>query len=109
MASAAAALLSKLALRDQRLGMGPLASFLVQGLCAERNACADPANASRTQLFDPALLDGTPILDIKPYLPNIDAWPDAGHGWLEPYLRAGIVPRLKKPYRPPAVRRRSEE
>jgi tRNA-Thr(GGU) m(6)t(6)A37 methyltransferase TsaA len=47
------------------------------------------------------LLDGTPLLDLKPYVPNIDAWPDAGHGWLEPYLQAGIEPRLKKPYRPP--------
>jgi tRNA-Thr(GGU) m(6)t(6)A37 methyltransferase TsaA len=47
------------------------------------------------------LLDGTPILDIKPYLPSIDAWPDAGHGWLGEYLTAGIEPRLKKPYRPP--------
>lgn len=46
------------------------------------------------------LLDETPILDIKPYLPIVDAWPDAGHGWLEPYLEAGIEPRLKKPYRP---------
>ena len=46
------------------------------------------------------LLDGTPIVDIKPYIPNIDAWPDAGHGWLEPFLEAGIEPRLKKPYRP---------
>ena len=46
------------------------------------------------------LLDGTPILDLKPYLPMIDAWPDAGHGWLEPYLEAGVQPKLKKPYRP---------
>ena len=46
------------------------------------------------------LLDHTPILDIKPYIPMIDAWPDAGHGWLEPYLQAGIEPKLKKPYRP---------
>lgn len=46
------------------------------------------------------LLDGTPLLDIKPYLPSIDAWPDAGHGWLTPYLEAGIEPRLRKPYRP---------
>jgi tRNA-Thr(GGU) m(6)t(6)A37 methyltransferase TsaA len=46
------------------------------------------------------LLDETPILDVKPYLPMVDAWPDAGHGWLEPYLEAGIEPRLKKPYRP---------
>jgi len=47
------------------------------------------------------LLDQTPVLDIKPYLPFVDAFPDAGHGWLEPYLRAGIEPRLKKQYREP--------
>lgn len=47
------------------------------------------------------LLDGTPILDVKPYLPLVDAFPDAGHGWLEPYLEAGVEPRLRKPYRPP--------
>lgn len=47
------------------------------------------------------LLDGTPILDLKPYLATIDAWPDAGNGWLDPFLEAGIEPRLKKPYRPP--------
>jgi len=46
------------------------------------------------------LLDDTPIIDIKPYLPMVDAWPNAGHGWLEQYLQAGIDPRLKKPYRP---------
>lgn len=28
------------------------------------------------------LLDGTPILDIKPYLSNVDAFPDASLGWL---------------------------
>lgn len=47
------------------------------------------------------LLDGTPVIDIKPYLASVDAWPEAGHGWLEPYLEAGIEPRLRKPYRPP--------
>jgi tRNA (Thr-GGU) A37 N-methylase len=47
------------------------------------------------------LLDGTPVIDIKPYLASVDAWPDSGHGWLEPYLEAGIEPRLRKPYRPP--------
>jgi tRNA-Thr(GGU) m(6)t(6)A37 methyltransferase TsaA len=50
------------------------------------------------------LLDETPLLDIKPYLPMIDAWPDAGHGWLSEYLDAGVEPRLKKPYRPPRDR-----
>jgi tRNA-Thr(GGU) m(6)t(6)A37 methyltransferase TsaA len=29
------------------------------------------------------LLDGTPILDIKPYIPYADSRPDADHGWLE--------------------------
>jgi tRNA-Thr(GGU) m(6)t(6)A37 methyltransferase TsaA len=29
------------------------------------------------------LLDGTPVLDVKPYVPYTDAIPDAGHGWLD--------------------------
>lgn len=29
------------------------------------------------------LLDGTPILDIKPYIPYADAFPEAKVGWLE--------------------------
>lgn len=28
------------------------------------------------------LVDGTPILDIKPYIPTVDAFPDASLGWL---------------------------
>lgn len=28
------------------------------------------------------LLDGTPLLDVKPYVPYCDAIPDASHGWL---------------------------
>ena len=27
------------------------------------------------------LLDGTPVLDIKPYVPGVDAFPDARAGW----------------------------
>lgn len=30
------------------------------------------------------LLDGTPVLDIKPYIPYADSRSDANHGWLEP-------------------------
>ncbi len=29
------------------------------------------------------LLDGTPVLDIKPYIPKIDAIPNARAGWFE--------------------------
>ncbi len=32
---------------------------------------------------NPDLLDGTPILDIKPYLPYAEAFPDSRSGWLE--------------------------
>jgi tRNA-Thr(GGU) m(6)t(6)A37 methyltransferase TsaA len=32
---------------------------------------------------DVDLVDGTPILDIKPYVPYADALPDASNGWLE--------------------------
>jgi tRNA-Thr(GGU) m(6)t(6)A37 methyltransferase TsaA len=28
------------------------------------------------------LIDGTPILDIKPYIPSVDSFPDAKIGWL---------------------------
>ncbi len=28
------------------------------------------------------ILDGTPLLDIKPYVPAFDSFPDAGSGWL---------------------------
>ncbi len=29
------------------------------------------------------MLDGTPLLDIKPYLPQIDAFPNSQAGWCE--------------------------
>ena len=32
---------------------------------------------------DVDILDGTPLLDIKPYVPAFDAYPDATAGWLE--------------------------
>ena len=37
----------------------------------------------RIEVSDHDLLDGTPILDIKPYLPYADSFPDATTGWLE--------------------------
>ena len=49
------------------------------------------------------LLDGTPVLDLKPYLPEADSFPEAGHGWLDAFRDAGIEPRLKKPYQPPST------
>jgi tRNA-Thr(GGU) m(6)t(6)A37 methyltransferase TsaA len=35
------------------------------------------------------LLDGTPILDIKPYLPSYDSYPEEREGWLETLEESG--------------------
>jgi tRNA-Thr(GGU) m(6)t(6)A37 methyltransferase TsaA len=40
------------------------------------------------------VLDGTPLLDIKPYIPRFDSVPDASEGWL-----AGRPERPKPPGR----------
>jgi tRNA (adenine37-N6)-methyltransferase len=43
------------------------------------------------------VLDGTPLLDIKPYVPEFDAKPDARAGWYENHPAGGrvtqVVPR----------------
>lgn len=41
------------------------------------------------------LLDGTPVLDVKPYLPYADAFPDSAAGWTEvqePEYRVEFTP-----------------
>mgnify|MGYP000291763786 CR=1 FL=1 len=35
-------------------------------------------------------LDGSPVLDIKPYLPAVDAFPDASMGWLKGRLDLSV-------------------
>ncbi len=29
------------------------------------------------------MVDGTPLLDIKPYVPRFDCWPEASAGWMK--------------------------
>jgi tRNA-Thr(GGU) m(6)t(6)A37 methyltransferase TsaA len=36
---------------------------------------------------DVDILDGTPLLDLKPYVPAFDAYPAASAGWLEHTMR----------------------
>jgi tRNA (adenine37-N6)-methyltransferase len=43
----------------------------------------DRIDGLRVHVRDIDLLDGTPVLDIKPYVPYADAHPDSGSGWLE--------------------------
>lgn len=38
------------------------------------------------------MLDGTPVLDIKPYVAYADAHPTAGNGWLEDEQSSGAAP-----------------
>lgn len=50
------------ALNRGALRVGPLASFILHGLLKERPLYVDPANASRTQLWNPATRDWSPEL-----------------------------------------------
>jgi tRNA (adenine37-N6)-methyltransferase len=45
------------------------------------------------------LLDGTPILDIKPYVPYADAFPDSKAGWIDEIADGApqIAKRAPKP------------
>jgi tRNA-Thr(GGU) m(6)t(6)A37 methyltransferase TsaA len=42
---------------------------------------------------DVDMLDGTPVLDIKPYVAYTDSIPDARHGWLADEAPAAAAPR----------------
>ena len=51
------------------------------------------------------LLDGTPVLDIKPYVPAYDSFPDAAAGWIDavdalvaapPAFRVAIAPKARE-------------
>ena len=55
--------------RPNRLGMSCVRLLGVEGL--------------RIFVGESDLLDRTPVLDIKPYIPKADAFPDARTGWLE--------------------------
>jgi len=37
----------------------------------------------RLRVAELDILDGAPLLDIKPYSPRFDAWPEAKAGWLD--------------------------
>jgi tRNA-Thr(GGU) m(6)t(6)A37 methyltransferase TsaA len=43
------------------------------------------------------LLDGTPVLDLKPYIPDYDAPPGASRGWLDGLTDPGPDHRLPDP------------
>ena len=42
------------------------------------------------------ILDGTPVLDIKPYVKQFDSRPDAVSGWIEEHFKYGKAPEQTK-------------
>ena len=40
-------------------------------------------DGNRLKVAELDILDGTPLLDIKPYAPRFDAYPDSRTGWLK--------------------------
>lgn len=52
------------------------------GLSCVRLLKVDEA-AGMLQVADVDMLDGTPLLDVKPYVPRMDSHPNAKAGWLD--------------------------
>jgi hypothetical protein len=48
-----------------------------------RCAASIPEDGVRLQLAGADLLDGTPVLDIKPYIPFVEAHPEARGGFVD--------------------------
>jgi tRNA (adenine37-N6)-methyltransferase len=79
---------------DFRAKVVPYRDTLERGLFATRAPCRpNPIGLSVVRLLgrdgnvlrvaDVDLLDGTPVLDIKPYVPVVDAHPSARAGWYD--------------------------
>ena len=77
-----------------QLTVTPFLDSQVHGIFATRAPCRPNAigisvvrlagiNGRILAIEDVDILDGTPLLDIKPYVPVFDAYPDSKSGWLE--------------------------
>jgi len=79
---------------DYRPSVVPYRDDRPHGLFATRSPCRpNPIGISSLRLLavsgatlrvaDLDILDGSPVLDVKPYVPEFDAYPEARAGWLE--------------------------
>jgi tRNA-Thr(GGU) m(6)t(6)A37 methyltransferase TsaA len=77
-----------------RMRVSPFLDSRERGLFATRAPCRpNPIGISCVRLLaiegnvlrvsEVDIVDGTPLLDIKPYVPRFDAYPNARAGWLE--------------------------
>lgn len=80
--------------RPARMGVVPYRDTVERGLFATRApARPNPIGLSAVRLRSIVgnvlhvgeldILDGTPLLDIKPYIPLYDSFPTAAYGWME--------------------------
>ena len=42
------------------------------------------------------ILDGTPLLDIKPYVSHFDSRENVKNGWLDKHFKNGNIPKRTK-------------
>ncbi|OPY35521.1 MAG: S-adenosyl-L-methionine-binding protein [Methanoregula sp. PtaU1.Bin051] len=81
-----------------QLTVTPFLDTATHGIFATRAPCRpNPVGLSIVRLTgrngltlfieDVDILDGTPLLDIKPYVPKFDSYPDSKSGWLETNAR----------------------
>jgi len=59
--------------------------------CVELTGVEQTADGAVLQIRGADLVDGTPILDIKPYLPYCDSRPDAKGGWTDGLESAALT------------------
>jgi len=61
--------------------------------CVRLIAVGADAAGPVLEVADIDVLDGTPLLDIKPYVPEFDAFPGSRAGWLDDAARTADSPR----------------
>ena len=59
------------------------------------------AAAGRIGVLGLDLLDGTPVLDVKPYVPPFDSFPEARYGWIEEMSDGDALGADRLDYWPP--------
>ena len=96
--------------REARLLVKPFLQDVERGLFATRAPCRpNPIGLSIVRLCgvegnvllleDVDMLDGTPLLDIKPYIPRFDLRADARSGWQEQVDEESARRRGRRGYR----------
>ena len=87
---------------ETKLIVKPFRDNVLRGLFSTRTPCRpNPIGLSAVRLLrieetklyvaDIDVLDGTPLLDIKPYIPEFDSFEDSRCGWMQ-NLRGKISP-----------------